>query len=507
MSAYKVPNRQFVGSVLLDRVAADVAKQTMDVHKGDDYATMSGDYWTNRRGESVLNINLTGRNGSTFVTSSFPPKTQIKDATYIAGELYKGHDHIMKLDKAPIVGAIVTDNAPVMLAATNKLVDRNNVDAAGVNPHEATLHFTVLGCVLHHYSLLFKSLVALPTIADTIATATKVAVFFKKRANAAGVLEERQMQLYNKTTTPPIPGKTRPGSNQPTLDWFLENKAALRSTVVHSDWTAINWRDRPDIQINHSDVERLMLDSNWWKKLNTALKLLTPLFTMIKAADTDGPEYTAFVYNDMLDFTSHVKGIRDKTSDSEHFQLTVADTAKANNEVRNRWEALHHPIMSVAFVLNPKLGHTRDVLDEREVRDDLKKVFLSMGEDVAECFLMTNKFLDKEGPFAEDHIWSPTAFKVPVCHWWRVWAMETEVKGLRNVALRVLSTTCTSSASERNFSIWGFIHSKTRNRLYNHKLDKLVYVYQNMRILRKMKDPNYQEPYFEVELDSDSDSD
>ena len=43
--------------------------------------------------------------------------------------------------------------------------------------------------------------------------------------------------------------------------------------------------------------------------------------------------------------------------------------------------------------------------------------------------------------------------------------------------------------------------------MYNHKPNKLVYVYQNMCILRKMKDPHYQEPYFEVELDSDSDSD
>ena len=73
------------------------------------------------------------------MTSSFPAKSQVKYATHIAEELYKGYDHITKLGKVPIVGAIgVTNNAPVMLAATNKLVDRNRVDAAGVKPHEAT---------------------------------------------------------------------------------------------------------------------------------------------------------------------------------------------------------------------------------------------------------------------------------------------------------------------------------------------------------------------------------
>ena len=59
---------------------------------------------------------------------------------------------------------------------------------------------------------------------------------------------------------------------------------------------------------------------------------------------------------------------------------------------------------------------------------------------------------------------------------------------------RFFFTTYTSSASERNFSTWGFIHSEIWNRLYDEQLNKLVYVFQIMRILRKLKNPNYQEP-------------
>ena len=47
---------------------------------------------------------------------------------------------------------------------------------------------------------------------------------------------------------------------------------------------------------------------------------------------------------------------------------------------------------------------------------------------------------------------------------------------------------------ERNWSVFGFVHSKSRNRLYGHKVEKLVHIYQNMRLLRKIRDPAFREP-------------
>ena len=42
--------------------------------------------------------------------------------------------------------------------------------------------------------------------------------------------------------------------------------------------------------------------------------------------------------------------------------------------------------------------------------------------------------------------------------------------------------------------MFGFIHSKSRNRLYGHKVERLVYIYQTMRLLRKIRDPAFKEP-------------
>ncbi len=58
---------------------------------------------------------------------------------------------------------------------------------------------------------------------------------------------------------------------------------------------------------------------------------------------------------------------------------------------------------------------------------------------------------------------------------------------LSSVAIKVLSIPATSAASERNWSTYNFIHSKLQNRMTIDQAEKLVYIYWNIRILRKLE--------------------
>ena len=51
----------------------------------------------------------------------------------------------------------------------------------------------------------------------------------------------------------------------------------------------------------------------------------------------------------------------------------------------------------------------------------------------------------------------------------------------------MFSITCVTSGAERNWSIFGLLHSKNRKGLYNDKVTKLVFVYQNLRALRRLR--------------------
>ncbi|CAG8595877.1 9360_t:CDS:2, partial [Scutellospora calospora] len=63
----------------------------------------------------------------------------------------------------------------------------------------------------------------------------------------------------------------------------------------------------------------------------------------------------------------------------------------------------------------------------------------------------------------------------------------TEYLRKLGVALKILSILATSAASECNWSAYGFIHSKLRNRMLTEKAEKLVFIYWNIRILHQLK--------------------
>ena len=46
------------------------------------------------------------------------------------------------------------------------------------------------------------------------------------------------------------------------------------------------------------------------------------------------------------------------------------------------------------------------------------------------------------------------------------------------------ATTC---ASERNWSLWGNLFTKARNRLGKERAEKLIYVRQNINVLQKSR--------------------
>ena len=71
---------------------------------------------------------------------------------------------------------------------------------------------------------------------------------------------------------------------------------------------------------------------------------------------------------------------------------------------------------------------------------------------------------------------------------------------LSDVAIRILLIPPTSAASERNWSTFGFIHSKLRNRLCEERVEKIVYIFWNLRILRAIEKPTTLEGWVEKVL-------
>ena len=213
--------------------------------------------------------------------------------------------------------------------------------------------------------------------------------------------------------------------------------------------------------------------TTFWKVSSSCRTLLQPLARMIRKADTEGSTYNSLVYYKMLLFQQHV---------AEHQGLPKPEHKQAQSVVLERWKFLHHPMHSDSYVLNPALiTREEDRLKDSEIRNDVAQGFESFGgkEHAQTAKLQLQQFVVR-------------CLALGILNWLQAFCYENSV--LRDIALRVHSTPTVASAAERNWSMFCFVHSKRRNRLYGHKVDKLVYVYQNMRLLRKIRDPVLREP-------------
>jgi len=60
-------------------------------------------------------------------------------------------------------------------------------------------------------------------------------------------------------------------------------------------------------------------------------------------------------------------------------------------------------------------------------------------------------------------------------------------KKLQNLAMRILSLTCSATGCERNWSIFDQMHTKRRNSLEQQRLNALGFVKYNIQLERRQK--------------------
>ena len=85
--------------------------------------------------------------------------------------------------------------------------------------------------------------------------------------------------------------------------------------------------------------------------------------------------------------------------------------------------------------------------------------------------------------------------------------MGSEAKALQTIARRILAQVCSISSYERNWSTYSFVHNKVRNRLHPSRVEDLVYIYMNSRLLRHRRGPNPVQWYGIHQIHSDDESD
>ena len=93
------------------------------------------------------------------------------------------------------------------------------------------------------------------------------------------------------------------------------------------------------------------------------------------------------------------------------------------------------------------------------------------------------------------------ASRMPAWKWWQQYGAA--VPELQGVAIKILSQCSSACSCERNWSTYGFIHNKARNRLSVDRARDLVFVFSNLRLLKSIEDVEYEEEFPEWDSSDD----
>ncbi len=452
--AYTPPTRHALSTHLLDRefnrVQAKV-KQTID--KADCISIIS-DGWSNVHG--IINYIVT------TPQSIFYKSTDTKDnrhtGPYIADQL-KAVINDLGPEK---VCALVTDNAA-------------NMKVAWAHVKETYPHITTIGCAAHALNLLLKDIMALDTMNTLYETAKQVVKYVKGKQVASAIYLSKQKEK-NKSTTLKLPSITRWGGVVFMYDSLLKGKESLQEMAM-SQTAPIE-----------SAIKRILLDDVFWERVTSCLRILKPIAAAIAKIEAD----TAILSDVKYLFAELKEEIQTVLPAS---LLLQAEETAVVISLEKHQEFCMKPIHAAAYMLDPK--YEKSILSVEDICSAYAVITAMshrLGLDEGRVLGSLAKYRTKQGLWEWDGIWQ-SCQHISASTWWKGLCGS---EALAPVASIILQIPPTSATSERNWSLFGNIHTKVGNRLTNASVEKLVAIRANLRLFEPDTEPS------STRLDSDN---
>ena len=476
---YSPPSYGALRTKLLDQARADLE---VKVHKRTEEsirkfgATLSMDGWSSVTNQPLLNVMLVSSAGEQFLgsvdTSGFE-KTGEYLATVLDGFLQKvGPENVVQ---------ITADNATV------------NPKAVGIVTKKYP-HIFFQGCVAHALNLLLKDWRKEKWITTLVHEARMVLKFFRKRHMPLALF-----RTYEKELSLLMPGETRFASNFIALERLMKVKGALKQCVNDPRWNTYvrtlsdrNGNSRTKSRL----VKKIIEGSEFWRTCKNFVQLVGPVVYGLRDVDAKTP-CTGKVLQIMRKIRKHMVALVNPP-----FRFNDEEVKPLRAAFQARWKLVENDLMYAAALLNPYLLEDQELANDGYATTACKNVFKQICKpeeyhDVVKEFMA---FRHKEFPF---HNMADAQESKLSAHAW--WDFEGAcAKLLAPIARRILGQPVSSSACERNWSSYSFVHNKSRNKLKTKRAMDLVYVYTNSRVLSTSKERDEKEWYREnVQLDSE----
>nr|GEV40965.1 alanine--tRNA ligase [Tanacetum cinerariifolium] len=256
-----------------------------------------------------------------------------------------------------------------------------------------------------------------------------------------------------------------------TLESLMEHRIALKHLFQSTKWLS----SRVSKSEEGQEVEKIVLNATFWKKVQYIRRSVSPILQVLQKINGDDENLSmAYIYNDMFKAKFEIK--------CNHGD----DTRKYGNIcsiIDNNWNSsLGHPLYLAAYFLNPSYRYRPDFVLYPEVVRGLNSCIVRFEPNNARRVSASKQISDFGSAKADfgTELAINTRTEVNPAAWWQQHGIHC--LELQQMAIRILSQTCSSFGCEHSWSVYDEIHNRRHNHLAQKRLNNFVYVHYNLRL-------------------------
>jgi hypothetical protein len=451
-----IPSRFQVAGQLLDQVYDIERASVLKALASAKFLCIVTDGWSSRKNESVINYVLVCPTIRPLFWKSFATGDASHDGEYIANQIMAVIDEVDALLGRKIVRAVVTDNAANMKNAWRKLEGSNR-------------GLICNGCATHVMNLLMKDVFKLEYFDWVLARAKTLTTFIKQRHALLDRFRNMQKSLKGR-------GERRRALSLPVSTRWYTCEACIRSVVDNRNVITTTFADAELLQRYRrsetalKEAQEIVADAQFWQRASVVLKIAKPIDECLANFEKD---------NCCISMINHLfiwlADVFSKPAGPDETVLVEAVHAM----ITERKDFLFTTSMKAAYLLDqskPLPTRGDETMNTIMLTVAMaQRIGLPDGVSPTDVHQQLVAFARAKMSWTAEEIVMHSAFS-PL-DWW---SFSTEYPAVKGIATLVMCVPTSSAASERSWSIHGFIQSQRRNRLTSERLDKLVFVYSNL---------------------------
>nr|KYP42470.1 hypothetical protein KK1_036105 [Cajanus cajan] len=320
-------------------------------------------------------------------------------------------------------------------------------------------------CAAHCIDLMLEDIGKLPNIKKTIQQAISLVGFIYSHSSTLSML-----RFFTGVRELVRHAITRFATSYLSLERIHQEKTNLRKMFMSEEWN----ENKLAKEAKGKEATKTVLMPSFWKNVVFIMKVMAPLVKVLRLVDSEKKPAMGYICEAMDKAKETImKSFKNESKYKDVFAI-----------IDKRWDIqLHHPLHAFGhflnlefFYANPQMEFNGEII--RGLYDCINKL---LGD------LEMEKIVHKELAHykaASGMFGSTTTIamrgKVAPAQWWQMYGLDTPY--LQQLAIRILSLTCSASRYERNWSIFEQVHTKRRNRLEHKRLHDLVFVKYNQAL-------------------------